>query len=60
MAVDGVKHCKSNGNMQALKVHSSDSGAITWFLHQINVRMLPNQYMGSKSKIFLIVIFHFF
>lgn len=29
--VIGVKLCNSNGNMQARKVNSSDSGATMWF-----------------------------
>jgi len=54
MAVVGVKHCRSSGNMQALKVHSSDNGATTWFLHQVRVCMLPSQYMGSKTNVYLL------
>lgn len=49
MAVVGVKHCKSNGNIHALNVHSSAKGATTRFLHHIIVRTLPNQYIGSKK-----------
>lgn len=49
IAVVGVKHCKSNGNMHALNVHSSARGATTWFLHHVNVRILPSQYIGSKT-----------
>lgn len=56
MAVFGVKHCRSNGNMQARKVHSSDNGATTWFLHQINVRTLPNQYIGSERKLITVIV----
>lgn len=48
MAVVGVKHCKSNGNIHALNVHSSAKGATTRFLHHIIVRTLPSQYIGSK------------
>lgn len=52
MAVVGVQHCKSNGNIHALKVHSSVRGATTRFLHHIIVRILPSQYIGSiKIKI---------
>lgn len=49
MAVVGVKHCKSNGNIHALNVHSSAKGATTKFLHHIIVRTLPSQYIGSKK-----------
>lgn len=47
MAVIGVKHCNSNGNMHALNAHSSANGATTRFLHHIIVFTLRSQYIGS-------------
>ncbi|CAD6230008.1 GSCOCG00006686001-RA-CDS [Cotesia congregata] len=48
MAAVGLKHCNNNGNIHALKVHSSLNGATTRFLHQIKVLAFPIQYIGSK------------
>lgn len=52
MAVIGRKHCSRRGNMQALKVNSSDSGATTWLRSQIKFVKFDIQYMGSKRKQF--------